>query len=182
MELLARKKTASINLLEDEEAVKSSSQKKLTLTICIIILLFSALLSGGLFTYSFIQKTKLNNLKEEVNTKTTAWQVFEPVARSLKSITEKNQVVVSAHAKYAGLDKKLDKVRGLLPEGVSLSTLTVNNQGKTVISGQSSSAAVVYQFYEILKKDSEIKDPLLDSLAKSSTDYTFNISLSLITK
>ena len=80
------------------------------------------------------------------------------------------------------MDRKLDKLRGFLPEGTSLSTLTVDNQGKTVIVGKATGAAIVYQFYELLKKDEQVTTPVLESLAKDSSAYTFSISLSLTTK
>jgi Tfp pilus assembly protein PilN len=182
MELLTHKKTASIDLLKDEEKVKSSSQRKLVVTLCVIVLLAIAMVSFGLFAFNLAQKIRLNNVKEEVNSKITAWQALEPVGTSLKTISAKNQVITTTNSKYAGLEKRLDKIRGLLPSGTSLTTLTIAHDGKAVLSGNSSEADSIYQFYELLKKESDITNPTLTSLAKSSTDYTFNISLTLTTK
>lgn len=182
MELLTRKKQTSIDLLKDEEQIESSSQKKLVITICVVILVIVGALSIGLFSFKVTQKFRLSNLKGEVNTKTTAWQALEPVGTSVKTISAKDQVVKQTNTKYGGLENKLNKIRELLPEGAAFTTLTLNAQGKTVISGKASSAAIVYQFYEVLKKEKEITLVSLDSLAKASSDYTFNISLTVTTK
>ena len=181
MELLTHKKQGSIDLLKDEEKIKSNSQKKVVFTICVVLLLASSLLSAAVFAYSLTQKIRLNNLKKEVDTKIVAWQALEPVSTSIKTISQKNLVISQTSTKYPSLDVKLNKLRDLMPAGTSISTLTLNNQGKLVIAGKATSAAVVYQFYELLKKDAQVTSPVLESLAKS-TDYTFSISLNLETK
>lgn len=182
MELLTRKKTASIDLLKDEAQENSSSQKKLVVTICVMILIVVGLLSVGLFSYNLSQKIRLSNLKKEVDTKVAAWQVLEPVGTNLKIISEKNKVVTQAETKYAGLDLKINKIREVLPQGISFTNLTINNQGKVAISGKATDVGVIYQFYDLLKKEKSISKPTLDSLAKSTSEYTFSISLTLTTK
>ena len=182
MELLTHKKQASIDLLEDEAKIKSNSQKKAIYTICVVILLASTLLSLAVFSYNLTQKIRLSGLKKEVDTKITAWQALEPVSTNIKTISQKNLIISQTDSKYPSLDRKLDKLRGLLPEGTVLNTLTINNQGKISIVGKASGAGTVYQFYELLKKDDQVTTPVLESLAKGTSDYTFTISLNLATK
>jgi len=97
MELLTHKKQGSIDLLKDEEKIKSNSQKKVVFTICVVLLLASSLLSAAVFAYSLTQKIRLNNLKKEVDTKIVAWQALEPVSTSIKTISQKNLVISQTH-------------------------------------------------------------------------------------
>lgn len=182
MELLTHKKNASIDLLKDEAQVNSNSQKKLVVSSFVLLLLIVMTITFGLFFFNLAQKFRLNNIKDDLASKITAWQALEAVGTQVKTIEAKNQVITSTNTKYGDLDKKLNKVRELLPQGTSLSTLTINNSGKTVISGKATEAAVVYQFYEVLKKDPEVSLVTLDSLSKASSDYTFNISLTVTPK
>lgn len=182
MELLTRKKTASIDLLKDEQKVKSSSQKKLTVIICVLVLLLIGLISAGLFSYNLSQKIQLNKRKNEIKTKIAAWQVLEPVGSNLKIIAEKDKVLSQTETKYAALDKKIDKIRELLPQGISFTNLTINNQGKVVITAKASEVDIIYQFYNLLKNEKDVTQPTLDSLTKSTSEYSFSISLILTTK
>lgn len=179
MELLTRKKQASIDLLNDEQKVKSNSQKKFIVSLSVIITLLVVVISGAIFLYSFSQKLRLDKLKEDIAAKTQEWQTLESVGTDIKKITGKNQVITQSQAKYSGLDKRIDKLRESLPEGLSLTTLTIDNQGKTFLAGKASQPDIVYQFQELLKKDSNFLNPTIDSLAKATTEYTFNISLTI---
>ena len=99
MELLTHKKQGSIDLLKDEEQIKSNSQKKAVFTVCVVILLASSLISLAVFSYNLTQKIRLNNLKKEVNSKITAWQALEPVSTNIKTISQKNQIISQTNTK-----------------------------------------------------------------------------------
>ncbi len=121
-------------------------------------------------------------MKNEIETKTAAWQALQSKASDVKTINAKDQVIVSTTKKYSSFQANINRIRELLPEGATLDSLTMNSEGKAVISGSSHDAAVVYQFHEVLQKQEDITSPTLDSLSKSGVDYQFNISLTLVSK
>lgn len=149
---------------------------------CALILILVGLVSVAIFSYSFYQKVSLNNLNKEVSDKTAAWQALQGLATDVKNINGKDQIVVATTKKYSDFQKNLNRIRDLLPEGVVLDSLTINNEGKAVITGTSADAAVVYQFHEVLKEQEDVVNPVLDSLSKTGEDYNFNISLNLVSK
>ncbi len=182
MELLTHNKKGSIELLQGEAEVKAKSEKKAGLVIASIILLIGCLIAFGIWGYASFQQLSLNQIKNEIEKKMQDWQAMAAVGTQVKNISAKDQIISQTNTKYSGLDEKLDKIRGLLPQGVSLVTLSLDSTGKVVLAGKSADAAVVYQFYELLKADKEIKTPVLSSLGKKTEDYDFNITFTLVAK
>ncbi|HSX57964.1 MAG TPA: PilN domain-containing protein [Candidatus Saccharimonadales bacterium] len=179
MEIFTHKKNPSIDLLQDEEKVKSASQKNLIFTICGFVVGLTLLVSLGVFLYQFILNSSIKSTQKEYAQKAVAWQVLEPVGSSLKAVIAKDQVLSATTTKYADVDKKIDQLRKLIPQNVTLTNFTIDNSGKITISGKAVAAANVYQFFDILNTQKGINLPTLTSLNKAGSSYTFTISLTM---
>lgn len=176
------KKEKSINLIPEDQREGSTGAKFTPLLIFAVIIVLELLLFLGLVLLSASNSNRIKKLETDIANETSIWQTNEPTATLIKSIKTKKTSYDQAVLKYSGMDKKLEKIRSSLPEGVSLTTLALTNEGKVALTGKSQNPDDAYQYYDILTKEKEVTSVSLDSVSKSGSDYLFTINFVLKTK
>lgn len=173
------KKKEQINLIPEEQRVISLGNKLTPLLIAIVIIALEFGAFAFLRATIFAQDAALKKVSTDLESQTPVWQKLEPIASAIKTIQAKKTTYDQTSSQYTGLDKKLDKIRDLFPEGVSLNVLNINNEGKVAITGRSVSADSAYQFYNVLKEQKEISSLSFESISKTSSEYTFTLEFNI---
>ena len=179
---LALKKKEQINLIPEDQRVSSFRGKLTPILIALVIVGIELGVFVFLRASIFAQNEALKKVNADLDSQTPVWQKLEPVASAIKSIQAKKITYDQTSAKYLGMDKKLDKVRSLLPEGVSLNTLDIDNEGNVAVVGKSVSADNAYQYYNVLKEQKDIRALSFESISKISSDYSFNLKFTISLK
>lgn len=174
MNLFSKKK--ELDLLTAEEIGDSTSNKFLPIIIFgIINLLVFAIFLVVLIT-NLASQNNLDKIKKDNQTKLSQWRTYSTLANQVKSIQSKDAEYQKFISEYSGLDKKIDKIRSVLPQGVYLTNLTINNLGKVSLSGTAANPDEAYQFRDTLLKDKGFSTVALDAVAKTGSNYTFTIT------
>ena len=176
---LGTKKKEQINLIPEDQRVTSLGSKVAPLLVAGVIIALQFGVFAFLKVTVFAQDAVLKKVSTELESQTPVWQKLEPIASAIKNIQAKKTTYDQTSSQYTGLDKKLDKIRDLFPEGVSLSVLNINNEGKVAITGRSVSADSAYQFYNVLKEQKEISALSFESISKTSSEYTFTLEFNI---
>jgi len=175
-------KKKELNLIPEDQRV-TSLRTKLLPFIFALIAVGAALGGFALLKAAVIaQNEALKKVNIELDSQTLLWQRLEPIGSAIKSVKSKKITYNQNSSKYSGLDKKLDKIRSLLPAGISLSSLDVDNDGNVNLSGQSDQADIVYQYINVLKEQKEIKNFSLSSISKTGLNYNFTLKFILTLK
>lgn len=176
---LESKKKEQINLIPEDQRVSSLRDKLAPIFIALVIIGIQLGIFVFLRVSIFAQNEALKKANADLDSQTPVWQQLEPIASAIKNIQAKKLTYDQTSAKYSGLDKKLDEIRSLLPEGVSLDTMDINNDGKVAIVGESVSADTAYQYYNVLKEQKEISNLSLESISKTNSEYNFNLKFTI---
>lgn len=180
MDLFSKKK--ELDLLNADEVAKSPTQKFVPFVFAGLTIVAVLALYGFVFMANIAAQGGLDKAKEDVNSKTAQWQTFKETATNIKDIQTKYSQYIKFVSTYSLLDKKIEKLKKILPKGVYLTNLTIDNAGKTVLSGSSAIPEDVYQFRDVLLSDKEISAVTLTAVAKSGLSYTFSIGFNIDTK
>ncbi len=179
---LGSKKKEQINLIPEEQRVSSLSSKLTPIIIALIIIG----LELGVFAFFrvsvFAQNESLKKVNADLESQTPIWQQLEPIASAIKNIQAKKLTYTQTTTKYVGMDKKLDKIRNLMPKDVSLNTLDIDNEGKVAVVGKSVSADSAYQYYNVLKEQKEISNLSFESISKTKSEYSFSLKFTITLK
>lgn len=177
MALFAKKK--ELDLLTAEEVAKSPRQKLFPFFVAGLFILISL----GIFVFVLIlnltAQASLASAKAEVTKKTTEWNQYKDVATNIKEILAKQTAHQTFEASYSSLDGKLDKLKSLLPEGVYLTNLTIDNTGKSTLTGASGLPENAYQFRDVLLQTKEVSEVNLTTVSKAGNVYTFTINFTI---
>ncbi len=180
MDLFSKKK--ELDLLNADEVAKSPKQKLIPFILAAVVIILAIGVFVVIFIANFVAQRGLVEAKEEVSNKTLEWQKYKEIATNIKDIQTKSALHTKFVSTYSSLDKKIDKLKSLLPQGVFLTNLTIDNSGKTVVTGASNIPEDAYQFRDVLLSEKDVKDVLLTSVAKTGVLYTFSIDFVINTK
>ncbi len=180
MALFSKKK--ELDLLNADEVAQSSKQKIVPFILTAIVIAFVIGIYVVVFITNIAAQGGLNEAKEEVSKRTVEWQKYKELATDIKDVQSKSALHTKFVTTYSSLDKKIDKLKSILPQGVYLTNLTIDNSGKTVVTGASNIPEDAYQFRDVLLSEKDVKDVLLTSVAKTGVLYTFSIDFVINTK
>lgn len=176
---ILKKKNSSIDLLKEGDSGQSSNKNFVYFLAFGLIVIAQIGLFAFLFVVNLNAKNNLAKITTEIGQETANWQALEPLASQIKTIKEKGSAYDTFVSKYSGLNTRLEKLTSLTPQGVSVISLNINNDGETVFRGSSVEPALTYQFYENLKADKQVSLLKLDTMQKTGLSYTFDLSFTL---
>lgn len=160
--------------------------KKLTLTIsaCIIVLLFFLFINISIFVFNIGEITRFNNaaVDLEAKHKTPARAVTEnEYAKLLASIKQANGIIERRAFNWIGL---LDRLESVVPEGVTLSAVEPNVKEKTLkLSGAALNFKSLQRLMENIEGSSFFSDVyLLNQNEFSAVENIKGISFNITCK
>ena len=177
--LHGRKTQTDIDLLTEEESVKSSKSKYNIILISVGIVILELLVFAF---YSFLGIDSANqvaDLKHKIDLENQVQASMSKVTAELNVIKSKLGTYNQFSAKYAGMDKKLNKLAAVLPITISLETLDINNAGKILLKASVANPADAYEFYQKISTDPAFSALSMDTISKSGDNYTLNMSFGL---
>lgn len=180
MDIFGKKKQKSIDLLSDEDTGKESFGLLPIIIVAAIIILLQAIFAGSLFFLNLSTKGQIDAVKKQQQDQTTIWQKSATMATNVKTVVAKNTLYQTDLKSFSGLDTKLDKIRSLIPDGVTIGQIALDNKGKTSLSAQSAQAADGYQLVTVLQMNPALSNVNLDSISKQAGNYQFTITFLII--
>ena len=176
------KKKNELDLLSADEVVQSPSQKFIPFVLAGLVIIVVLGIYLVVFLANLFAQGGLNTAKADVASKTAQWQHYKQTATDIKGIQSTFTQYKTFVTTYSSLDKKIQKLQSVLPQGVHLTNLTIDNVGTTVISGGSAIPEDAYQFRDVLQADKEISGVTLTTVAKTGLGYTFTLNFVITTK
>ena len=116
MALFSKKK--ELDLLNADEVAQSSKQKIVPFILTAIVIAFVIGIYVVVFITNIAAQGGLNEAKEEVSKRTVEWQKYKELATDIKDVQSKSALHTKFVTTYSSLDKKIDKLKSILPQGV----------------------------------------------------------------
>jgi Tfp pilus assembly protein PilN len=169
------KKKQTIDLLPEKEVQKQKSNFSVYLLLGLIIFLQIAAYAIVFLLNNSSQGnlTSLQNQELELQKK---WNKFSAIATDVKQVKTKLGFYQSFNTTHSGLDKRLEKIASLVPDGVLINTITMNNKGKTTLMGTAEKPEDAYQMEAVIKETSGVSLVNLSSVSKKGSNYSFDIN------
>lgn len=180
----SKKVQKDIELLpEVESSARSIKIILLSTLICGLFIIFLIAASALVYFLSSSEESQAGQLSKQYEAKVAEWQkAAKPVEEvglvkaklaEIKKMSSANQVFALG----------LDKIRGSVPLGVTLSALEIKAPDSLSLQASSASPLEAYQFVEQLKTEAEFFTLVnISSLVKNSDKYVLNLTLKLKTK
>lgn len=175
MAIFGRKKQ-TIDLLPDKNAPKAGLKPLPIIIGAIAIIAIQVAAAAFLFFANLTTQNQVAEAKKQIQTQTQIWQQYAQLATTTKAISAKNAIYDKDVAAFAGLDIKLDKIRSLIPNGVTIDQISLNNKGTTTLNAHSANPADGYQLATVVQSNPNLKKVSLDGVTKSGTFYQFIIT------
>lgn len=175
----------NINFLKEKAVVLKKRAKELFFiqTGSFALLIIYGLALVGLFSYFLILKRETNVLGERVGEAKVRIEGFQPIETKQVYLKTKVQSLVKVFAGQRQHQKITEAVFTLLPEGISISGLTIDEEGGVGFSGETTSFKVLRNFFTNLETTGQIGEMRIEKIKIKAvsfdyeTGYSFNIYL-----
>lgn len=178
-------KRSDINLIPEEEQALRTTRVRLITVVVLVALVGLELLVYLLLTgLQLREENTQDKIADEIQQKNAQWQEVASSAASLKVVKNKVNEYRSFANEYFVLEEYIKKVGNIVPTKVDLTDLMIDKDGETEVSGKAPSPADIFQFLNVLNKESEVFEaPLLISAGKiSEGGYSFIIKFTVTSK
>lgn len=173
------KKKQSIDLLSEKDTATTTSSLLPIVIGAGLIILLQAIASGAIFVLNYSTKNQIDYVKIQEQQDNASWQQLSTLATKVKTIIAKDNIYQTDLKAFSGLDTKLGKIRSLIPDGVTIDQITLDNKGKTTLSAHSAQAADGYQLATVVEKNSDLSNVSLDGVNKQGGSYKFTITFQI---
>lgn len=175
----------SINLLPQEIVLTEKDQirqRKFT-AFSILALIIMVVIIAAIFSIRLVQKAQLSSAAQKLNDsrqKVLSYQDTEGLVNFLKQRLSVIGGLVTQESKQA---TSYNLVTALTPPGINLLALSVNKDGKIIVSAQSSDIGTLDLFFSNLtdpsKNQSKVKKINIDSLTKGVDSYRVDLTITI---
>jgi Tfp pilus assembly protein PilN len=141
------------NLLPDIklENLKADRNRRLVISISSIVTIAAIVLAAGLFSYTEVQKSQINNLNSDIRSQ-GATLSSQANINSILTIQNQIQTLTNLHQQEPNVTSLATYLNQTIPVTTSLSSLTIDFNADTInMSGNADSLATVNQLVDSLK-------------------------------
>lgn len=175
-------KSRELNLIPEEERKQRTKKiRVITLVTVGFVLGMQVLVLVGTTILEQREKGAAISLESELVEKNRQWKQIAGPAEQIKVTKSKLSAYNSFLKVHEDPNSKISKVRKALPNGITLTTLSIMEASKVTLNGKADKPEVIYQMYNSLQDGEEdfdlVKLVAIDKVAVN--DYTFIIDFTL---
>ncbi|MDP2720823.1 MAG: PilN domain-containing protein [bacterium] len=185
--LFKKNKGKNINLLPEETAGSVTFKRDIIFALLtpVATLVLLGLIFATLTILEQKEKFTARNIQKKIEEQTTLWQQFAASAKTASNVKD----AISTHQQSTQQNDQavgsITSIQSVVPNGVVITKLDIDKEGKTSVDGSASDPRTIFQFVETLNSKSEtFSDLKLENIGFSSqqaggsgTQYNFSFSL-----
>ncbi|MEX0621469.1 MAG: PilN domain-containing protein [Candidatus Woykebacteria bacterium] len=178
MLFFGKKDQKGIDLIPEGEKPLKDTKIKFFATVASVAAVGVFIVVGAILVFlNFAEGRLLAQTSEQLDSRLGEWQQVATTAAQVNSTKAATTQINDVWTSNQLFTKSLREVRSVVPKGASLTSLSIAGVNTLTLQAEVSSAAVVEQLVNNLRKNEFFVSVDLDSVVRSSDSYVLNVGL-----